>query len=131
MINLCHLVIAKFNDQSWWILKRHEHNRKQICALLTRKMIKKKNNIRPVSLCRKYLKYLWLKKKITRVHSSHLGHQCIIWSHISWKRGILFAYVIYVPFKWILFFKIPSIILGSCTQMHQICHNIAIFDLLL
>ena len=90
MIKLCHSVIVKLNDQPWWILIRHEHRRKQIYVLLTRKMIKKIHNYRPVSLCRKYLKYLWLKKKLTRAHSSHLGHQFIIWWHISWKRGICF-----------------------------------------
>ena len=55
----------KLNDQPWGILIRHEHRRKQIHVLLTRKMIKKIHNYRPVSLCRKYLRHLSLKKKLT------------------------------------------------------------------
>ena len=101
MIKSCYSIIVKLSDQPWWILISHEHGRKQICALLIMKTINNKH--RPVSLYRKCLKYLWQKKKLTRVHSSHLGHECIIWGHFM-KKGAIYLLLLFMFISnWFLF----------------------------
>ena len=107
MIKSCYSIIVKLSDQPWWILISHEHGRKQICALLIMKTIN--NKLRPVSLYRKCLKYLWQKKKLTRVHSSHLGHECIIWGHFM-KKGAFYLLLLFMFISnWFFFSKLQAV----------------------
>ena len=57
------------------------------------------------------------------------------WVHYLGAHFMQKGLFICLPFmfisNWLLFFKTLNSILGSCTQIYQICHNIIIFDPLL